>query len=115
LHGGIASAVPAAATPLWIDVSSATPEELQQLAQRYHLHPTEVEDCLQPAHLPKHQKLGSTTFIIIRAYDDGASPSEASVQAMTRKVALFLGDRFLLTIHRDDLPFMAELRARYAR
>ena len=85
--------------PLWIDVDEPSREELDSLAQTYGLASTAVEDCLLPGHLPKHEKIGDATFMIIRAYDEEAEPSADTVPWMTRKIALFLGNRFLLTSH----------------
>jgi magnesium transporter len=99
--------------PLWLDVGSPGDEELGSLAERYGLHPAQVQDCLEPGHLPKHEKHGETTFMIIRAWDEGAGPDADTVPSMTRKVALFLGNRFLLTIHRRSLPFLAPILEHY--
>ena len=99
--------------PIWIDVSAPTRPELEALARDYQLHPTLVADCLQPMHLPKHQRSNNVTFMIVRAFDAAARNSDDSVQALTRKVALFLGDRFLITVHGKDHDFLAEIGARY--
>src|SRR5688572_10050036 len=101
--------------PVWIEVVQPTREELNGLAENYNLHPSLVQDCLDPTHLPKHEVHEGTTFMIVRHYDDTCPDSQDSVQAMTRKIALFLGDRFFLTIHRHDQPFLRALRAKYER
>lgn len=102
-------------TPLvWLDVVDPTPEELACLSRDYGLHPTLVADCLQPFHLPKYEQSGDVTFIIVRAFDENASVTETSVQALTRKIALFLGERFLITVHRKDQSFMVPIREKYS-
>lgn len=101
------------ASPLWIDITSPTQEELRGLAERYHLHETNIEDCMQPEHLPKHEKFGDTTFIIVRAYDECAPEDSDDVQSMTVKVAIFLGNRFLLSVHRPSLDFLTPVREKY--
>jgi magnesium transporter len=35
----------------WVDVVHPTREELGEIARRYGLHPTSVEDSLEPEHL----------------------------------------------------------------
>lgn len=95
--------------PLWIDVISPTGEELRKLGETYQLQATNIEDCMQPEHLPKHEKSGETTFLIVRAYDDGSEGPADDVQSMTVKVSIFLGNRFLLSIHRNRLDFLAPL------
>lgn len=101
------------AKPLWLDASAPTRAELDALACNYGLHPALVADCLQPLHLPKHERSGNVTFMIVRAFDDAASPTDNSVQALTRKVALFLGHRFLLTVHGKEHAFLETIATKY--
>ncbi|MDX2192999.1 MAG: CorA family divalent cation transporter [Gemmatimonadales bacterium] len=90
----------------WIDVLAPTPEELRALAERFELHPTSVQDCLDPEHLPKYETFGTRTFVIVRASDDGAEPDATTVQELTHKVAIFAGATFLITIHRREHPWL---------
>jgi magnesium transporter len=97
----------------WLDVVQPTREELTDIARRYGLHPTSVEDSLEPEHLPKYERISEVTFIIVRAMD-AASPRDCStIQEMTRKVAIFYGKDFLITIHRTEQPFLAALMEKY--
>jgi magnesium transporter len=98
----------------WIDVYDPALEELLELARRYGLHETSVEDCLDPEHLPKHERIGETTFLILRVFDQQSSERAANVQELTRKIALFLRHDLAITIHRVDLPLMQDLRRRFA-
>jgi magnesium transporter len=97
----------------WLDIVNPTEKELRDVASQYGLHWTSVHDCLQPVHLPKFERVGALTFMVTRAYDEAADKDADTVQELTRKVALFLGERFLITIHRQDQPFLAELRNRW--
>jgi magnesium transporter len=97
----------------WVDVVHPTPVELAEIARQYALHPTSVEDSLEPEHLPKYERIGSTTFIIVRAIDTAAAPDCSSVHEMTRKVAIFYGPQFLITIHRTEQPFLSALIEEY--
>ncbi|HET8625199.1 MAG TPA: CorA family divalent cation transporter [Gemmatimonadales bacterium] len=98
----------------WLDVTGPAPAELADVASRYHLHPLMVQDSLEPDHLPKFERAGDAQFVIVRAYDELCSPHAASVQALTRKVAIFVGPDYLITVHRKDQPFLARLRDEYA-
>jgi magnesium transporter len=98
---------------VWLDVSDPSLEELEGLARQYHLHPTLVADCMQPLHLPKHQKSGDGTFVLVRAVDEGAPEHADTAQSLSHKVACFIGDGFLITIHRADPSFLAAIRAEY--
>lgn len=93
----------------WIDIVDPTPAEVERLVREYGLHPEAVADCLDPEHLPKYEKHDGVGFIIVRAWDEASSPTGDSVQALTRKVALFAGPDFLVTIHRKPQPYLSEL------
>ena len=98
---------------VWVDVVNPTPAELADVARRYSLHPTSVEDSLEPEHLPKYERIGQTTFIIVRAMDTTAPLDCSSVHEMTRKVAIFYGPEFLITIHRSEQQFLTQVMEEY--
>ena len=97
----------------WLDVVDPTTDEVTQIAKKYALHPTSVEDCLDPTHLPKHERIGPITFLIVRAYDESSHLDDDTVQALTRKIAVFIGPDFVLTVHRKNQIFIQALRARW--
>ncbi len=98
---------------VWLDVVNPTREELDQIAVTYSLHATAVLDCLDPEHLPKYERFGDTSFTILRAFDEVAPPEAETVQQLTRKIAVFYGDKFFITIHRKDQPFLIQLREQH--
>jgi magnesium transporter len=97
----------------WLDVVLPSSEELQHIAEEYSLHATTIQDCLDPEHLPKYEKIDDDTFIICRAFDEQSSKEADTVQALTRKVAIIIGKNFLITIHRVDQPFLQSIRDRW--
>ncbi|MGH7508054.1 MAG: magnesium transporter CorA family protein [Gemmatimonadales bacterium] len=97
----------------WLDVVQPTREELGAVARQYGLHSTSVEDSLDPEHLPKYERIGAITFTIVRAMDAAAARDSSTVQEMTRKVAIFYGADFLITIHRTEQPFLTRLIEKY--
>lgn len=90
----------------WIDVTAPSREELQGVATRYGLHATSVEDCLDPEHLPKHERLEDAMFVILRVWGEQPGREGPAIQDVTRKIALFARGDLLLTIHRAELPVM---------
>jgi magnesium transporter len=98
----------------WVDVVNPSAGELAELADEYRLHPTSVQDCLDPTHLPKLETIAGTTFVILRAWDASAPHEAVSAQAATRKVAAFYSDDFLLTVHRTEQPYLTELFERHS-
>jgi magnesium transporter len=99
--------------PIWLDVTDPTATELGELAQRYKLHPTLIADCLQPMHLPKHEQSGDVTFLIVRAFEPRADEEDSSVEGLTRSIAVFLGNRFLITARRSDEGFVQPILNKY--
>jgi magnesium transporter len=93
----------------WLDLVDPTRDELVEIARKYGLHPMTVEDSLEPEHLPKYEGIGSTTFIIVRAFDTASARHCSTLHEMTRKVAIFYGSDFLITIHRTEQPFLTAL------
>jgi Mg2+ and Co2+ transporter CorA len=94
----------------WEDVVAPTEEELNQLAQRYGLEPTSLNDCLDPEHLPKFEQFERYAFAIIRAFDERSGRTCTTVPELTRKVAIFYGPTFLLTVHRRELAWLTALQ-----
>lgn len=98
---------------VWIDVVNPSKKQLDTLAKEYQLHATSVKDCLDPEHLPKFERIGAVNFFILRAFDDNSSPTCDTVQELTRKIAIFTGDKFLITVHRKDQAFIKTLREKW--
>ena len=97
---------------VWLDVVSPTAAELDEIARAHGLHSMAVKDCLDPEHLPKFEQFDTHAFLIIRAFDEESEQSCGTVQELTRKVAIFSGPTFLITIHRTEQRWLAALEAR---
>src|SRR5262249_37251461 len=98
----------------WIDIVAPTPEELAALSSEYGIHPLAVQDCLDPEHLPKYERIGPITVLMLRAFDETAAPDADTVHKLTRKVALFFNDELLITVHRAEQRFLEELKVQVA-
>jgi len=99
----------------WLDIFGPTPNELENLALQYGLHPSSLQDCLDPEHLPKFERIGGITFLILRSFDEQAHNDADTVQDLTRKVAIFLSDSFIITVHKHDHPYLEKLRERWKK
>jgi len=94
----------------WIDVTAPSREELETLASEHGLHPLAVQDCLDPTHRPKYERMGKTTFVILRAFDETAPASADTAEKLTRKTALFIKRDLVITIHRAELRCLMALK-----
>lgn len=97
----------------WIDISNPEKQELREVAAKYHLHSALVEDSLQPEHLPKYEEIGDVRFLILRVYSSKADSQSDTIQELTDKIAIFIGDGFIITIHRRPIDFIGDIRQRY--
>jgi magnesium transporter len=87
----------------WIDFENPTREDLEKIGLRFNLHNTSIQDCLDPEHLPKLEVISDLQFLILRAPEENPPDRGVSVQDLTRKIAVFVGPKFLITIHRASL------------
>jgi magnesium transporter len=97
----------------WIDLVNPSDKDLKALAKQFNLDKSSVIDCLDPKHLPKFEKLNNYYFVILRHSDEEATQKADTVQELTRKVAIFVGANFLLTVHRKDAKFFQDIRKRW--
>ena len=97
----------------WIDLINPTRDELERVANTYQLHPTSVQDCMDSGHLPKLERIGNTTFMILRAFDQGCKPDGDTVQDLTRKVAVFFRDSIIITVHRTEQEYMRSIKEKW--
>lgn len=98
----------------WLDVCDPTGAELEQIVEQYGLHAISVRDCLMPKHLPKVEIIEGNVFIILRAYSQRARNS-GSVRGLTRKVAIFMGENYLITVHRREDPYIVQIRDNWVK
>lgn len=94
----------------WVDVESPTPEELIKLAEEFPIPLNVVQTCLDPEHLPQCQFYEKSLFFILRHQDLHAKPSAGTMQELSTKLIFFVGEHFLLTIHRVNLPCIQNKR-----
>lgn len=97
----------------WIDVVDPTERELEELATKFNLHQTSLQDILQPEHLPKYEQFEDLDFIICRYYDTESAKEADSILQMTRKLAIFFRKNLLLTIHRKASPSLDTVIEKY--
>jgi magnesium transporter len=95
--------------PYWIDVDNPVLPVLQEMAEKCKLHHSSIQDCLDPEHYPKIEKIEDTLFIILRFKDEHAQENADELLTMTRKMSFFLKDYTLITVHRDNPKFLTDL------
>jgi len=99
----------------WIDLIEPTQSELAETAREYNLVEQSVQDSVQPDHLPKFERLKHYSFFILRYYDPINDEEADTVQELTNKVAVFVGDEFIISIHKAQWDKLEELNTGVVR
>lgn len=97
----------------WIDVNGPSTKELSDLSQQYGLNAYALSACLQPDHLPKHEDIEGTHFIITRVLIPIQVGQSVSIQSISTKIAFFYRPGLLITIHRIPHDFIQDVRMRF--
>ena len=97
---------------IWIDIQTGDPAEIIKYAEELKIHPIYIQDLTQAEHLPKWEfsEESKTYFVIARFLDPGGNSE--TIPNLTNKLAIFKNDREIITIHKDQIPFIDELKAR---
>lgn len=98
----------------WTDLTNLDQRELERLTEAFELNINLLEDSLQHGHLPKLEEVENYTFVIFRAYSASDDDLVTSVSELSNKIAFFINERELLTIHRADFDFLKHLGDDYA-
>jgi magnesium transporter len=91
---------------VWIALHEPTPAELDSVRREFGLHELAVEDA-QHGHLrPKAEVYGDSLFVVFKPafYDDEREAVE------TGEVQLLIGDRFVITVRRDETDLSSVLQ-----
>jgi magnesium transporter len=94
----------------WIDLISPTKEEIQEITALHKLNFYLVSDSMEPGHLPKIEQHDGFTFIILRAYTARLEDNVTTVHELSGKVAFFIRDGLLITVHRSSFPFLLDIK-----
>jgi magnesium transporter len=90
--GGAEEPVP---SMVWIDVANPTSGEAAFLRDRCGFHPLAVEDCMRGRQRPKIDRYAGYFFLVVYA----ASVNPERHRMALNEMHLFLGERYLVTVH----------------
>ncbi len=97
----------------WTDIINPAKEELNSFSKQHHINHHVLADCLEPNHLPKKEQLKNISFIILRVYDKKVSKYPSSIQEMSNKIAIFYDNKQIITIHRNPVSLVKEIKTKY--
>ena len=114
---------------VWIDIVGQFPGDpvnptfehfmTNNFKQRYGLHKAALKDLIAPLHMPTVERQGEVVFMLLRYFEAEGVESEASealdsTGTLTKRVAFFISNRFIITVHRHDLRCIWKLRKGWA-
>ena len=93
-------------TILWADfVDNDLASERNTLAGVFGLHPLAVQDAQRSRHQPKYEAFPDNVFILLK----GIGPDTPEFEFVTIQIAIFIGERFLVTRHSGPSPSIDQL------
>jgi magnesium transporter len=97
---------PSSGTTVWVDMAAPAGDELQLLAEVFHLHPLSVEDARSSLQFPKAEPYQGYLYVVLHGID----VRKGSHAFATRDVDFFLGHNWLVTVHDGESTSIAHLR-----
>lgn len=94
---------------VWIDVASPGEAEADFLRDRLHFHPLAVEDCIRGRQRPKLDRYPGYYFMVLYSATINAERNRMALH----EVHLFLGRRYIVTVHDHKITEFAEVLARW--
>jgi magnesium transporter len=96
---------------VWIDFCGPSKDDLHHVAQELGLHELAVEDALGRHQRPKVDHYG--THLFLACHSVGVNTEENGLDVT--EIDAFIGDRFLVTVRKDDGFSMEPVLARWDR
>ena len=91
---------------MWVDFDRHPPElERALLLDRFKLHPLGVQDGQRDRHPPKYESFGDHSLLLFK----GLAADSTSLEFQTVQIAVFMGERFLVTRHVSESPSIARV------
>lgn len=84
----------------WIDLRGQDGPQLELLRDRFDLHPLALEDCSHLDQRPKMEEYPDHLFLVTQGF---ASRGDQVRELELQELHAFLGERFLLTVHLEEV------------
>src|SRR3954447_11546470 len=98
-------------TVVWVDLCGPSVDELHELAAELGLHELAVEDALGAHQRPKVDHYASHLFFATHA----VAVDRAAGRLVEQEIDAFIGDRWLITVRKDEGFSMAPVLERWNR
>jgi len=94
---------------LWaeVDVKDLSPQDVATIAEEFALHPLAVEDAIRSKQRPKLDTYEGHMFLVFHELNEEDGQLEAA------QMAVFAGDRWVITIHEGCIRIIEEAKDRW--
>ncbi|MDA1208617.1 MAG: magnesium transporter CorA family protein [bacterium] len=89
----------------WHDDGNPSEKDLLELQSRYGFHELDIEDCLSEHERPKVEEYDDYLFLVFHI----PYLNKKTGRIFKEEVNIFLGQNFLATLHRGNLPLIDKL------
>ena len=89
----------------WVNIEGPTEQEIEYLAQNYHFHPLDLDDCLSRIQRPKIDEYKDYLFLV---FHFPVFNKEARVTTPSQ-LSVFIGKNYLITLHKGELKPLVKL------
>ncbi|MCJ7743075.1 MAG: magnesium transporter CorA family protein [Dehalococcoidales bacterium] len=89
----------------WINITKPTQREMDYLAKNFPFHPLDLDDCLSRKQRPKLDEYKDYLFFIFHF----SVYNRATRVSTHDQVAVFISDKYLITVHSGQLKTLVEL------
>jgi magnesium transporter len=96
---------------VWVDLESPAKAELEEIGRLFELDAEALDDCLSGEQRPRIDEYDAYGFVVLY----GAIGPESTETFDPRKLGMFCGKSFLLTVHSEPLRTLNTLRDRARR
>jgi magnesium transporter len=96
---------------VWLELDSPGPAELEMLREEFGFHRLALEDVAKQKQRPKVDEYPDYFFVVLYA---PLSP-DPNGQVETTEIDLFVGRNFVVTIHRGEVPALADAMERWEK
>ena len=97
----------------WLDLENPKLAELTEIIKPYGLNPHLIQDLVQVGHLPKLEKVGEFTFLLLRAFSAKPNGKLTTIPELTNKIGFFFTDEILISVHQKPFHFLNEVSGHF--
>jgi magnesium transporter len=94
---------------IWLDIRDPDDADLALLAEEFDFHPLAIEDCRNAHQRPKLEQYDRYMFLVL--YEAGLDPRSGHLKPTELNV--FLGENYVVTIHRGPAPVIDTVQTRW--